>query len=141
MATDNDHWYKNGLRFECVPGCGQCCSGAPGYVWVSEAEIRALATQVAMDIAEFEAKHVRRVRGRKSLIEHPNGDCVFYDNRARKCRVYEARPAQCRTWPFWESNLRSPKAWRDTCLSCPGAGRGEILSFEEIEAHVAVLRI
>jgi len=35
-------WYKPGLRFKCTE-CGACCTGAPGYVWISEKEIKAVA--------------------------------------------------------------------------------------------------
>ena len=33
-----------GLRFECTQ-CGDCCTGAPGYVWVNKAEISAWPTR------------------------------------------------------------------------------------------------
>ncbi|WP_296458322.1 hypothetical protein [Rubinisphaera sp.] len=35
-------WYKDGLKFECTQ-CGNCCTGGPGAVWVSEEEIQAIA--------------------------------------------------------------------------------------------------
>ena len=35
-------WFKDGLRFECTQ-CGDCCTGSPGYVWVNDEEISALA--------------------------------------------------------------------------------------------------
>ena len=38
----NEPWYSDGLKFDCT-GCGDCCTGDPGYVWVSRAEIEALA--------------------------------------------------------------------------------------------------
>ena len=38
-------WFKKGLRFECT-GCGDCCTGAPGFVWVNSEEIRGLAKAV-----------------------------------------------------------------------------------------------
>ena len=31
-------WYKDGLGFQCTQ-CGDCCTGAPGYVWINAAEI------------------------------------------------------------------------------------------------------
>ena len=62
---------------------------------------------------------------RKSLVEYENGDCVFFDGQSRGCTVYEDRPRQCRTWPFWESNIRNEAAWKDTCESCPGSGKGK----------------
>src|SRR5436190_6537528 len=102
-ASKPEPWYaKDGLKFTCTE-CGDCCTGAPGYVWVNAEEIQALASQAGLAVHEFEAQFVRRVGSRKSLIEFENGDCVFFDSKARKCKVYEARPQQCRTWPFWDS--------------------------------------
>jgi len=137
---NNTPWYGDGLRFECT-GCGCCCTGAPGYVYVIRAEIEALAVAVGWEVAEFEKAFVRRVGRRKSLVELPNGDCVFYDNVTRRCRVYEVRPRQCRTWPFWGSNLRSPEAWEATCRGCPGSGRGTKVPLEEIERRQSVIRM
>ena len=34
MTADSPEWYRDGLRFECTR-CGACCTGAPGYVWVT----------------------------------------------------------------------------------------------------------
>ena len=70
-------WYKDGLKFECTQ-CGDCCTGAPGYVWVNKEEIELMAQTVGMEVEEFEANYVRRVGIRKSLIEYDNGDCVFF---------------------------------------------------------------
>jgi Fe-S-cluster containining protein len=125
-------WYRDGLQFECT-GCGDCCSGAPGYVWVDEAEIVALADEMQMTPEDFERKFVRQEREGKSLIEYPDGDCIFLDPQSRKCTVYQARPIQCRTWPFWDSNLKRKKDWVATCTVCPGSGRGRLYSFDEIE--------
>lgn len=135
-----DPWFKNGLRFQCTQ-CGDCCTGAPGYVWVNNEEIEHLAALVGMSVQEFEAKYVRTVGIRKSLIEYENGDCVFFDNQKRKCTVYEARPRQCRTWPFWDSNVKTEEAWAYTCEVCPGSGKGKIYSVDEILKSVAVVKI
>ena len=81
---------------------------------------------MGLDVEEFEDKYVRRVGARKSLKEFPTGDCVFFDGQTRKCTVYEARPRQCRTWPFWDSNLKSPDDWKHTCSVCPGSGKGQL---------------
>jgi hypothetical protein len=133
-------WYQDGLRFKCT-GCGDCCTGSPGYVWVNKEEISKLAELVGLGIDEFEARFVRLVGVRKSLVEFANGDCTFFDNKTRKCKVYSARPRQCRTWPFWDSNIRTPEAWAETCQVCPGSGRGQLYSLEKIEEQAAVIRI
>jgi hypothetical protein len=138
---DKKPWYHQGLRFQCTQ-CGNCCTGAPGVVWVNNQEITEIARLLGVDdIAEFERRYVRRVGVRKSLVEFPNGDCVFLDGRSRRCLVYAARPRQCRTWPFWDSNLRSPDAWRKTCQVCPGSGQGTLYQLESIEAQRRVIRV
>ena len=133
-------WYRQGLQFRCTQ-CGDCCTGAPGYVWVNKQEIEAMAQQLQLDVATFERKYVRQVGIRKSLVERANGDCVLFDSNTRRCRVYQARPRQCRTWPFWDSNLRTPEAWEETCQVCPGSGRGKLYSLEEIQTQAEQIRI
>jgi Fe-S-cluster containining protein len=133
-------WYRAGLRFSCTQ-CGNCCTGAPGYVWVNKQEIEALAAATGEDVAEFEEMYVRKVGIRKSLREYPNGDCVFFDNDSRSCGVYEARPRQCRSWPFWDSNLRTEKHWDETRKHCPGCGKGRLYQLDEILSQQAMIRI
>jgi Fe-S-cluster containining protein len=133
-------WYGNGLRFECT-GCGQCCTGDPGYVWITNGEIAVLAQSMAMAVTDFEAAFVRTVGRRKSLVELPNGDCIFLDAQSRRCRLYQVRPGQCRTWPFWESNVRSARAWEEICGVCPGSGRGTLVPREEVASRVAEFRV
>ncbi len=145
MPSTNDFndvpWYRDGLRFECTQ-CGDCCTGAPGYVWVNADEIAALAAEVGeSDIAKFERKYVYKVGSRKSLHEFENGDCVFFDGKNRRCRVYDARPRQCRTWPFWSSNLKSERAWKATCNVCPGSGKGKLHDLQSIESLRKVMRV
>ena len=133
-------WYKDGLRFTCS-GCGDCCTGGEGYVWVNNEEVAKMASLVRLSVEDFEAEYVRKVGVRKSLIEYENGDCVFFDNKSRKCAVYSARPRQCRTWPFWDSNLRTPEAWAETCKVCPGSGQGRLYQLEEIQEQAAEIRL
>lgn len=128
----SEPWYKDGLKFECTQ-CGKCCSGAPGFVWVDDDEVAAMAKGMAIEEAEFRNKFVRREGVRDSLVEYPDGDCIFLDPESRHCLVYDVRPIQCRTWPFWDSNLSNRLAWEETCLVCPGAGKGKLYSIEQIE--------
>jgi Fe-S-cluster containining protein len=133
-------WFKDGLRFKCTE-CGDCCTGAPGFVWVNHEEIAELADHLGLGIADFETRFVRKVGVRKSLIEYANGDCVFFDPAQRKCSVYEARPRQCRTWPFWDSNVRTPDAWQQTCEACPGSGKGKLHTAEQVLHQIAVVKL
>jgi uncharacterized protein len=125
-------WYKDGLQFECT-ACGKCCSGGPGYVWVTADEIAQLARVMELSEEEFRNRFVRKVGIRFSLVEYPDGDCILLDPKTRHCLAYQARPVQCRTWPFWSSNLKTQEAWEETCQICPGAGTGTVYTLEQIE--------
>ncbi len=135
-------WYQAGLRFTCT-GCGDCCTGAPGFVWVNKQEIAALAAAMGYDdVLAFEQEYVRRVGVRRSLKERKgNFDCVLLDPVTRKCCAYEARPRQCRTWPFWDSNVASPEAWQRTCEICPGSGQGKLYQLADIESQRRTMHI
>jgi len=125
MAKTHDKWYAQGLRFECLQ-CGRCCSGEPGYVWVTPQEIRKIAAFLGCEDEQLEPRYLRRVGTRFSLTEMPNGDCVFLARRNGRavCAIYPVRPLQCRTWPFWRSNLTSAARWAEVARTCPGMNRG-----------------
>ena len=143
-------WYADGLSFTCTQ-CGNCCTGGPGYVWISEIEIARLAEYLKLSVEETLKRHCRKVNGRISLKEHrsPAGlyDCDFLKEidaerhvngqrvvyKKRICTVYPVRPLQCRTWPFWAENLASEKAWTIASRKCPGMDVGPARSIEEIE--------
>lgn len=136
----NRPWYADGLNFTCTQ-CGDCCTGAPGFVCVSDDELREIAQYLNKPIGEIRLFHTRIVRGRVSLTEFQNGDCTFFDPEKRQCRVYPVRPTQCRTWPFWRSNLESPETWKKTCEYCPGSGEGAFFSLEQIEERASRIDI
>src|SRR4051812_28740106 len=73
-------WYSNGLQFTCQQ-CGNCCTGGPGYVWISDEELSRLATHLKMSPLEVVEKYCRRVEGKLSLKEirtaSGNYDCIF----------------------------------------------------------------
>ena len=133
-------WYKDGLRFECT-GCGACCTGEPGYVWISIEEMMALAEFLDISLEEFRHRYAYQEQGRWSLRELPGGDCIFFDRQTRGCLIYEFRPVQCRTWPFWSSNLRRKSDWEDTCDACPGAGQGPLVPLDKIETQRGRIQI
>jgi Fe-S-cluster containining protein len=132
-------WFHAGLRFRCTQ-CGKCCTGAPGFVWVTAAEIAAIAEFRGEPVEQVIGLYTRVLTRGRSLREKDNGDCVFYD-QAAGCTIYAARPAQCRTWPFWASNVRTPAAWQHTCAICPGSGKGELVPVEEITRRLNVIRL
>ena len=134
--TGSVPWYAEGLRFECHQ-CGHCCSGSPGYVWLSLADMERIAAFLKLAPETFTRTYVRHVAGGYSLIERSNYDCIFLrrENGKSMCGIYPVRPTQCRTWPFWSSNLESPKAWNAAATRCPGMAdaNGKMHDVEHIE--------
>lgn len=111
-------WYKEGLNFACT-GCGKCCTGEPGYVWIDQEEIEAMAETLGITVKEFIQTYTRQVDGELSLKEYPRTyQCIFL--RDNMCMVYKARPKQCRTFPFWSENLESKEAWEACARRCEG---------------------
>lgn len=135
----DDPWYAEGLAFECTR-CGKCCTGEPGYVWVTDDEMAAIAAFLGRPVNEVRELYSRKARGRRSLREKTNGDCIFWDS-AKGCTIYSVRPPQCRTWPFWDSNVATPEDWEHTCQVCPGSGKGEVVPVEEISRRLRVIKM
>ena len=150
LATENERWYDQGLNFTCTQ-CGNCCTGGPGFVWISKDEIVRLAEFLGITPEEMVERYCRKFDGSFSLKERrtPEGnyDCVFLKEqqagpdangiplRRRTCTIYPVRPLQCRTWPFWPENLAGPDAWARASKRCPGMGRGHRhFTREQIEA-------
>src|SRR5690349_18331513 len=107
-------WHADGLQFTCQQ-CGNCCTGEPGYVWVSDIELARLAEHLKLPQREVIEKYCRKVHGKLSLkeVRSPAGqhDCIFLREKkpengngdrivqpTRVCSIYPVRPLQCRTW-------------------------------------------
>lgn len=131
-STTSPSPISGGIRFTCVD-CGQCCTGAPGTVRMTEDEVRALAAYLGDTPEGIRRKHLAPEGSGWRIKEQFNGDCVFFDKR---CTIYPVRPGQCRTYPFWFKNLRSINAWKRTAAACPGIGQGRLYGEEEILALV-----
>ncbi len=97
-GSSEQKWYAEGLRFECRR-CGACCTGKAGYVWVMEREAERMTWFLGISISEFGGKYVRKAGSYDSLIELPDGRCIFYADHT--CKVHPVRPLQCETFPFW----------------------------------------
>ena len=135
----SEPWYQDGLRFRCTR-CGHCCTGEPGFVWITDEELAAIAAHRGESLEEVRSLYSRWTDRGRTLREKVNGDCVFYD-RQEGCTVYPVRPPQCRTWPFWESNVASPEDWDRTRAVCPGSGQGELISADEITMRLKLIRL
>jgi uncharacterized protein len=149
LKNDTKPWYGDGLSFTCTQ-CGNCCTGGPGYVWITRKEIRRLAEFLGLSPEEVVERYCRKVGGRFSLNERRLGpqrnDCIFLKEvpaephngdqvvqSRRICEIYPVRPLQCRTWPFWKENLATRRAWDHAARRCPGMNSGPVRSVEQIE--------
>ena len=132
-------WFADGLPFTCTQ-CGHCCTGEPGYVWVTDLEVERIAKYLGEPADEVRAVYTRTVSGDRTLRERANGDCVFWE-ADRGCTVYPVRPTQCRTWPFWESNTATPEDWERTVEVCPGSGTGDLIPVDEILRRVREVKV
>jgi Fe-S-cluster containining protein len=130
-------WYADGLQFTCSQ-CGNCCTGGPGFVWMSRDEIVRLAEFLKITPEETVERYCRKVDGKFSLNEVRDPatgsyDCIFLKEMPappakdgqitqsrRGCSIYPVRPLQCRTWPFWPENLSSRKMWDHQARKCHG---------------------
>ncbi len=100
---------------------------------MEEDDLIRIADYLQKPIGEIRLFYSRPLRGKISLKEYANGDCIFFDGNTRGCTIYPVRPVQCKTWPFWNSNLSDPLAWEETCRVCPGSGQGDLVPLQEIE--------
>ena len=132
-------WYKKGLRFGCTQ-CGKCCTGEPGYVWITFEEAEKMAAFLKIPTEKFFETYTRQVDGEFALKEDPRSyDCIFL--RDGMCRVYGNRPKQCSTFPFWPENLESKEAWEKAKQRCEGIDHEDapVIPLEQILGQLAEL--
>lgn len=133
-------WYKDGLKFKCTE-CGKCCTGAPGYVWLTPQEMQNIADLLDIPLDTFKKKYTRQSGNRYSLTEKKSfnneNDCVFLKDK--KCTIYQARPKQCRTFPWWKENLNSEHSWQLAAKECEGINDdAPIVPFETIQHQLNI---
>ncbi|MFA5250868.1 MAG: YkgJ family cysteine cluster protein [Parachlamydiales bacterium] len=125
-------FYRKGLHFQCQ-GCGSCCTGFSGFVWLKKNEIAKIADYLKLEEKIFLENYTFPVFGRISLKEIvPSYSCIFFDEPEKKCRIYPVRPFQCQSFPFWPGNLASLDDWHKLKSMCPGIDQGKLYSEKEI---------
>jgi len=132
-SLDRPYFFDQGLRFECT-GCGKCCSGESGTIFVNDREAGEIAERLGIPVDQFLRDFAYPVEGGHSIRELDNGDCVFLNGNL--CGIYDVRPTQCRTYPFWPEIMRSESGWQHAARACEGIGRGRVHSRDEIMAQI-----
>jgi Fe-S-cluster containining protein len=116
-----------GLRFQCQPGCTNCCE-QQGFVYLTEGDLKRIAEYMGMTAASFERKYVYRTNHRLRLRVPRHSQCHFL--REGGCSIHEVKPAQCRAFPFWPELVDDKREWKQTAKYCPGIGKGALVQIE-----------
>ncbi|MGI9421988.1 MAG: YkgJ family cysteine cluster protein [Hyphomicrobiaceae bacterium] len=90
------------MSYDCLNCPGYCCSYP--VIALQKRDIQRLAKHHGMTNEEAEAKFTKEAHGHKRVMrrkkdEHFGRICRFFDTTARRCTIYEARPAICREFP------------------------------------------
>lgn len=95
--------------FDCTKCPGYCCSH--GRIAVSEFDIKRLAKHFGLAISKAKKKFTYRFKSKdadEQILRHHKDPiysttCTFFDIKARRCTIYEARPNVCRKYPYGNS--------------------------------------
>lgn len=115
------------IRFECQPGCTNCCT-QKGFVYVTEGDLGRIAAFLKMTAAAFEKRFVYRTRHLLRLRMPRHSQCHFL--REGGCSIHPVKPTQCRIFPFWPEMTGDKREWRKAAKWCPGIGKGPLVQIE-----------
>jgi Fe-S-cluster containining protein len=104
--------WRRYLKFRCT-GCGNCCRNT--LVCITDGDVRRIMESTgksAQDFVRFYTHdEVAVARDEQLWINFDNGRavmglravhdrCIFLDDRANRCTIYQHRPLTCRDHPF-----------------------------------------
>ncbi|MBL9115471.1 MAG: YkgJ family cysteine cluster protein [Verrucomicrobiaceae bacterium] len=91
--------------------CGNCCRW-PGDVRITDDETAAIAKHLNLPLQDFIERytHLNANRTGLSLIEKPNGECIFLEG-PNHCQIQAVKPHQCKGFP----NEWQFPGWRSVC--------------------------
>jgi Fe-S-cluster containining protein len=126
-----------GLRFQCQPGCTNCCQ-QKGFVYITEGDLTRMAEFLRMGAREFERQYVYRTKHLLRLRMPRHTQCHFL--REDGCSIHPAKPTQCRIFPFWPEQVESRREWRKIAAYCPGIGKGGLIQIEAARSQASEMR-
>ena len=89
------------VQFECAKCPGYCCSYP--HIPVSDADVKRLARQFELTFDQAEARFTKRIDGERAMRHRKDTVyktiCMNFDQKARRCTIYHARPYVCRKYP------------------------------------------
>jgi uncharacterized protein len=125
------------MRFECQPGCTNCCR-REGFVYLTEEDLRSIAAFLEMSPEDFERRYVYRTRRLLRLRVPRGARCIFLEEHG--CRIHDVKPTQCRIFPFWPEMAENAREFHAVGSYCPGIGRGELINIETAQNLAAEMR-
>jgi len=126
-----------GLRFQCQPGCTNCCE-QQGFVYLTETDVTRIAKYLGMTPADFEGRYVYRTARKLRLRVPRHSQCHFLQDNG--CSIHAVKPAQCRLFPYWPELVDDKREWQKTAKFCPGMGKGELVQIETAREQAAEMR-
>lgn len=126
-----------GFRFACVRGCTLCCQ-QPGYVYLTEQDLRRAAARLNMTPRAFERRYVYRTPHTLRLRKPRGASCYFLDGNG--CLLHPDKPTQCRLYPFWPEIVEQPGGVAREAKFCPGIGRGPRFTPDSIRRRARAMR-
>lgn len=88
--------------YDCTKCPGYCCSYE--YIIVTKNDVKRLGKRFGLTPEEAEKKFTREVKDYGRILKHRKDTvyktiCRFFDQKERRCTVYEHRPGVCREYP------------------------------------------
>ncbi|MBP7652342.1 YkgJ family cysteine cluster protein [Candidatus Dependentiae bacterium] len=110
------------IQFNCIQ-CGNCCSGATGYVWLTDTEQKNISDFLGIPLKDFKKKYTKKENLKTTLIEIKKNEsdyrCIFLTEK-NKCLIYDCRPHQCKTYPYWKKIIQDDSYLDYVKNDCPG---------------------
>jgi Fe-S-cluster containining protein len=116
-TSNNEEWWKDGLKFGCT-SCGKCCQNK-GEVWLDADEFADLSIHLKESPSIVLSKYSEKTMSgwvklkTQETEDKEDNRCIFLGADDKQCTIYESRPIQCKTYPFWPRLLSSETEWED----------------------------
>ena len=128
---------KFNFRFQCQPGCTNCCT-QNGHVYLTEEDIERISAYLGLEREVFEKRYVYRTQHHVRLTVPRADSCHFLVEGG--CSIHEVKPLQCRVFPSWPENVASRSAWKGLRRYCPGMGVGPLVQIEAVREQAQAYR-
>jgi Fe-S-cluster containining protein len=91
------------LKYDCLKCPGYCCTYPE--IELEKRDIARLAKHFGISYEQAEARYTKPIANRAArMLRHKKdrvfaSTCMLFDQKNRRCTVYEARPGVCRAYP------------------------------------------